>query len=104
MLIFKPGVKFTGLSAQISVAIYTAERIWERAGYDLTVTCISDGKHKAGSLHYVGHAVDLRSRDIRDADLDQLITALRAALGYEFDVVVERTHIHVEWQPKEQLG
>lgn len=104
MLILKQGVKLTGLSPQISVAIYTAERIWELAGHDLTVTCISDGKHKAGSLHYVGHAVDLRTHDLDADTITDVIGTLRAALGREFDVVGERTHVHVEWQPKEQLG
>lgn len=69
------------------------------------ITSGRDGLHKAGSLHYVGRAIDLRTRDLTDAEGDALVTALRWRLPRQYDVVDERTkagapHIHVEYDPK----
>jgi hypothetical protein len=42
----------------------------------------------------------MRTRDLSQVDKKNLAVDLREALGQEFDVVVEKTHIHVEFQPK----
>ena len=104
MLSIKPGVKLTGMSPQILLAITIALQIWAEYEYHLTITSMTEGKHSPGSLHYVGHAVDLRIRELDSTTIAEVSQLLRDCLGREFDVVVERTHIHVEWQPKEQLG
>ena len=63
---------------------------------EMVVTSVRDGKHKEHSLHYVGQAVDLRTRDFTD----MWAHYLRNALGKDWDVVVESDHIHVEYDPK----
>lgn len=64
---------------------------------DPIVTSGSEGQHMAGSLHYVGKAVDLRTRDLSSLQVVQLIASLRAWLGEDFDVIDESNHIHVEY-------
>lgn len=89
----KPGVQLRTMSSQILLAIIEADRL---LGGSLVVTSVSDGKHSAGSLHYVGLAADLRL----PADPPGFVGRLRAALGDEYDVVLEGDHIHIEFQPK----
>lgn len=89
----KPGVQLRIMSTQILLAILEADRILEGTA---VVTSVSDGKHSAGSLHYVGLAFDLRL----PANPAGFVGALKAALGAEYDVVLEHDHIHVEYQPK----
>lgn len=68
------------------------------------VTSTNGGKHNKGSLHYLGRAIDVRTRGRSDADIAKLMEAAKAA-GYR--VVDERTrpkgqavwggpHLHIE--------
>ena len=59
---------------------------------ELVITSGKDGHHMEGSLHYQGKAVDLRIWNIWDS----LIARLRKELGPDFDVVLEKDHIHIE--------
>ena len=63
------------------------------------ITSGSEGEHQPGSLHYVGKAIDLRTRDLPSLKVVQLVYALRAWLGEDFDVIDEGDHIHVEYDP-----
>ena len=103
MLLLKPGVRVTGLRPEILLGVVIAERVFEEAGADLVVTACVDGKHAAGSLHYVGQAVDLRTRDVAADVRPKLVARLRECLGEDYDVVLETDHIHVEFQPKRPL-
>jgi hypothetical protein len=71
-------------------------------GEDLVITCGTDGKHRTGSLHYIGHAVDIRRSSLKDAELT--VGKFRNVLGDDFDVILEPTHIHVEFQPAQPLN
>jgi len=63
------------------------------------VTSTTDGKHKKGSKHYKGLAVDLRTRDLTDEQITSYFNALKLALIRLCDVVKETDHIHVEFEP-----
>jgi hypothetical protein len=89
----KPGVQMRTLSPQMLLAIIEADRILEGS---LVVTSVSDGTHSSGSLHYVGLAADFR---LPLEPLD-FVAQLKESLGAEFDVVIEKDHVHVEYQPK----
>ena len=94
-------VSLDGAKAPILHAMAVAEPIMEKWGA-FTVTSVRDGKHSARSLHYVGLAMDVRIWALKeDADKTQAITELKAALGPDYDVVLEADHIHVEFDPKE---
>jgi hypothetical protein len=104
---FKPGVSCEGVSLNGIKIIVAANEVWRDCGFPhATVTAITDGKHMAGSRHYSGDAADIRTRD--DAGGDQwapqikamLRDALKNKLGKDFDVVVEGSHIHAEYDPK----
>jgi hypothetical protein len=103
MLFIKPGVRITGMRPEILLAAVAAERVYEEAGHDFTVTACVDGKHMAGSLHYAGAAIDVRTRDIPLADVQKLIARIKVCLADDFDVLLEVDHIHIEFQPKQAL-
>ena len=103
MLLLKPGVRVAGLRPEILVAVIAAERVYEEAGYDLVITAGVDGKHSTASLHYAGQAVDLRTRDVPEDTRPKLVARLKECLGEDYDVLLEETHIHAEYQPKRAL-
>lgn len=81
MLLLKPGVRVAGLRQEILIAVVAAERICAEMGVDCVVTACVDGVHQAGSLHYCGVAVDLRTRGFHPGDADKAITRIGQCLG-----------------------
>jgi hypothetical protein len=98
----KEGVDLRGLQVPIMFGLSIADEIWCKYGisFGVTVTSGTDGKHKDGSLHYKGLAVDLRTRYFTPEIAQQVANELRATLPNDFDVVLEPTHIHLEYDPK----
>ena len=100
----KNGVSIRGIKPEMVLALTIAAKVYERYGLTLTITAVTDGKHRPGSLHYVGLAADLRlpgsPADPTPPTSKELVANLQKALGSEFDVVLEADHIHVEYQPK----
>ena len=96
----KPGASLRGLRPEMSVALTIIFRVFASEGYDCVVTCGTDGSHSRNSLHYVGLAVDVRRRHLPKNMPERIAGDLREVLAGEFDVVLERTHIHVEYQPE----
>ena len=86
----------------ISSEVYNEMGIY---GSRATVTSLLDGRHMQGSKHYTGEAWDLRtwnaskSGQMTDTAKEALAASLRTALGDDYDVVVEKTHIHCEHDP-----
>lgn len=104
---FKPGVTLN-LQPAMSRALPLIELAHTDAGITrgAIITSGTDGEHMAGSLHYVGLAVDLRTRDLTPVEVSKLVAALRkrlnggATVDTPYNVVVESEHIHVEYDPK----
>ena len=82
----KAGVKLNDFSPQILLAIIIAQQIYISRGYTFTITSLNDSQHSTNSLHYIGHAVDIRTRHVEDGDKQQMVSLMRGALGDEFDV------------------
>ena len=66
--------------------------------YEITITGALDGKHKKNSLHYKGRAIDIRIKDMKRPI--ECYKRIKNKLGNEFDVILEKTHIHTEYDPK----
>lgn len=98
-LAYKPGVDPAGALDPIRYAIAIAEQIYTRHGSALVVTSLTEGRHIAGSLHPSGLAVDLRTRDLPPGAPRLAAAELAAALGGDYDVILEADHIHVEYDP-----
>jgi len=100
MVMIKKGVEASGVQPEILLAIQEAREVYRDLDAELIITSLLDGKHMVGSLHYKGLAVDLRTRHLSSNDRMLAAARIRLALGPEYDVVLEKTHIHVEFQPK----
>ena len=51
-------------------------------------------------MHYLGKAFDVRTRMMNEAQKQAAASKIRSRLGDAFDVIVHKTHIHVEFDPK----
>lgn len=102
MVKLKEGVTLLGLAPQMVIAVMAADALYERYGVDCVITSGNDGKHSVKSKHYAGCALDFRTRDLQDPIFHgkEIADELRAALGQDYDVILETDHIHVEWEPR----
>ena len=94
------GAKVNGIQPEMILAFVIASHIYKEYGIDCVITEATGAKHSLGSLHYVGFAIDLRTRDMSENMAEIIVTRLKEALGDQYDVVLESDHIHIEFQPK----
>ncbi len=104
MIYIKSGVKLEKDGVRIHdktvKALIGVSNVFLKHGYDTTITSCLDGVHSVNSLHYKGKAMDFRTRHLPDLTLKRVVRDdIAAELGGEFDVVLESTHIHVEYDP-----
>lgn len=97
MIAIKPGVRIEGMTPEILLAVVVAHELFREQAQTVTVTSCTDGRHKDGSKHYTGRAVDLR---LPTAGKERIVEQLAVRLSNEYDVVLEGDHIHVEYDPK----
>jgi len=96
----KEGANIQGINIRIRPALAAADQIWKQYDKNLVVTCGLDGEHSAGSLHYYGLAVDLRTNYFTETAAQQVRQELANALGDDYDVVYHAgSHMHVEYDP-----
>lgn len=93
----------------LRVLARTAPLLYEET---VVVTSIHDGRHGRNSLHYRGKAMDVRFLGQRPGGIvarDHVVQKdkayrwqdrLRRILGADFDVVLEKDHLHIELDPK----
>jgi uncharacterized protein YcbK (DUF882 family) len=96
----KPGVKVHGVSNEMVLCAVIVNSVFVSYGITPVITSVCEGVHSKTSLHYTGDAIDFRRRDIPVKTISSLVHSLKQALGADYDVVLEKTHIHVEFQPK----
>ena len=99
----KKGVKVMGIKPETLFAMVIAngvvENFWK--DYEMTVTSVTDSTHGIGSKHYIGQAFDIRTKDMPEkGDIPALLKYLREYLGNGYDVVFEKDHIHIEFDPE----
>jgi hypothetical protein len=96
----KPGVILKGIDRPVMTkALIAALEALEGAGKRLVVTSGLDGRHMKNSLHYQGRALDIRTRHIPPGERRPVRDRIAEALGDDYDVVLEKTHIHIEYDP-----
>jgi hypothetical protein len=112
----KRGVRLKGLVPQMVLAHYVVGECFARHGLPAFITSVNDGTHSATSLHHgkagkytdgLCRAIDYRTKYPElDGREETFRSEVKAALGDDFDVVIEdigteNEHLHVEWDPKE---
>jgi hypothetical protein len=101
----KAGASLENVSWRMFYAAILAEGIFKKHGAnELVITSGADGKHSLLSKHYPENNASrlVEALDFRTWNVDKDIVAadLRRKLGPNYDVVIESTHIHVEYDPK----
>jgi hypothetical protein len=96
----KSGVKLHTLKPEILEAVKVALKAYTLFGYKLTVTSTNDGKHMRGSRHYVDQAFDSRIWGIKLDTQKCIVDYAKSKLGKDYDIVIEKDHLHWEYDPK----
>lgn len=99
-LTLKSGVLFVSVHSKIIEVLPIIDRVYQMFGINGVITSIRDGVHKTNSLHYKGRAIDLRTRDLTDLQRPEFHFELANAVGSDYDVVLEKDHVHLEYDPK----
>jgi hypothetical protein len=97
-MLMKLGVSIEYLGREIRRALDIIEKIYFDAGEgEAVITETRGGTHKPGSLHYADDAIDIR---LPKKNVGELAQEMRRKLGINYDVVVEISHVHCEYDPK----
>lgn len=96
----KDGVKSTDIELVVLDGVITVALTYASLGYVPVITSKEDGKHMPTSLHYKKRAFDWRTNTVPAAERPALRTVVAKALGRDWDVVLEPTHLHTEYDPK----
>ena len=76
-------------------------RSFEELGYDCRLTEVLGGSHGNHSLHYDGLGIDLEMQHLKADDRVAVAMMLNDRLGPDFDIVMEESHFHIEYDPKD---
>lgn len=96
----KSGVELGCLRIPAYAIIVETDTIFRRYGYQLVITggCESAKDRILNTLHAKGLAIDFRTRHVPRSLRPRIADALRRHLPDAFDVVLERDHLHVEFE------
>ena len=94
-MLLKFGVDISLLNREIRRTLAPVEEIFLKHGQEGVISSTYEGNHGPSSLHYANDAYDLRL-----PRYPGIIDEIREALGPDYDVVKEGTHIHIEYDPK----
>lgn len=99
----KQSVDVSKIQPEILLAILVAQSVYFEYGYDCVVTSLRDGVHMPKSFHTrdgICRAVDFRINHLPEELAANVTTTIALRLTDDYDVVQERDHIHVEYDPK----
>lgn len=96
-MLCKLGVDISRLERQIRSRLTIIDYVFfNHGGSEAVVISTYEGDHDAKSLHYANKAIDLRL----PGNSPKVIDILKSSLGVGYDVVLEKDHVHVEFDPK----
>ncbi len=93
----KFGVDISRLNREIRRSLPLVSRICNKHKVLSVISSTYEGHHDAGSLHYSNDAYDISSTKVR---YRPVFAEIKGKLGKKYDVVFERDHIHIEYDPK----
>lgn len=93
----KNGISFEKLQACMFAAIIVANEFCKENEKACMITSGNDGQHMANSLHYIGRALDFRTREMDEALQFKFVQYMRERLDTCYDIVLEKDHLHVEY-------
>ena len=103
MIAIKEGANVRDLHPKVWEIVYEASDLFAEFDSDCIITSGLDSKHSQKSLHYLGFAVDLRTRNIDIAHAKYIVSKLRLLRDELYDIILEEDHIHIEYDPRHFL-
>ena len=97
-MLLKAGVSIDRLERNTRRGLGKVGDVFAAHSQEMVITSTYEGTHSDASLHYANRAFDVR---FPVHSTQTIIRGIRTALGNRFDVVVEKTHYHIEYDPKE---
>jgi len=100
-MLVKLGVDISRLKRPIRRVLPIVDRVYREHGEEAVITSTYEGDHSPGSLHYADLAIDIRyAKDNPTGVAMELVQEIRDKLGDDYDIVLEKDHIHIEYDPK----
>lgn len=105
MKTIKDGASTFGLSGAILIAWEIADEVYGELGIKFcTLTSGTDGTHGKSSRHYIGDAIDLRTREFPNGGnnspfIDEAVLIIQKRLGNQYQVIRESNHLHLQFRP-----
>jgi len=96
----KEHVSLHNIQPVMKLAMHKIKKCYDDLGFACLITSTDEGIHKKGSLHYLGLAIDLRTRNIPHNVLEILYLNIKQELNLlssKFQTILESNHIHVEY-------
>jgi hypothetical protein len=103
MLRFEPHVRIVFFTEALARVFHLAACWSLIEGVGVVVNSVDDGKHGSGTLHGYSLAIDLDTEGDRPEHLPRLHGYMARNLDAPYDVVLEATHVHVEYDTKRKL-
>jgi hypothetical protein len=100
----KDGARTEGLKPPIVEAMLLLCVLFHEYEVDFVLTEGTGGRHKEGSLHGRGYAIDVRSRDFPQWQQPLVLDHIHKTLGFDYDAIQEIDHFHVEYDPEHNGG
>jgi hypothetical protein len=103
MMRFAPGVAIAVFTAPLAelFALCTEWSLLERR--DVEINAVDNGTHGAATLHGRSLAADIDTAGDRPEDLLSLARHLARRLGPTWQIIVEATHVHAEYDTGRRL-
>jgi hypothetical protein len=95
----KHGVELSNLAPQMVLACLIVDKVYNQFGHEAVVTSGSEGDHSKTSRHYLGYALDFRTRYFDSEQIPAIKSRLEDALGHEYFILYEGNHFHIEYRP-----
>lgn len=96
----KSGVNVVGLRPMIITIIPIVNDVIRWTGSEMVITSAMEGEHMVNSLHPKGRAIDIRLPCEEHSKNEWVVSILQVVLGKNYDVVLEKDHIHIEYDPE----
>jgi len=100
----------SGMRNEMMLATLIVFQVFIEFGYWVRISSCTDGKHGRNSLHFSGAAKDyvgfypssrnkLPDTRLPEKKMGEIGQVISQRLGTEYDLVIEASHIHIEFQP-----
>ena len=97
-----------GLKVEALLAMTISSMVYQKYGYTMRITSITDYKHSARhSDHYKGYAFDIGTNELKEADKIKIFDEIVDRLNNQYNIIFEGAgesyeHIHISYKPTYQ--